>query len=400
MTISHTEISLTIQYEETLDEQARKRNTREGLTNITNSAFEFFEILESTARDILTYETLLKQNKYMYRYVLKQLLSNKHLLETFCEKCLKMENNQCTSATEADLEKIQTIDKSSILSPVYERIVRLFVTVTVSQFRKDYLRVIKREKGKALRKKVLEKRATKSSECPNIPFIKKDKSNDKDVSHLKLKAIALQNDMFYKDFKKTELIQLLKAYGKDASMRSNKKQLGETLLNILKDEKCVKMSFPHTMNDELDKSTQSDIKKTNVIPSEPKPSTSGETADTDTELPATEFVISTETISENTKSKATTHVMEKKNTRDRQPKRKGKAPKGRSKRFKKCKNIDKSDSTEDSCGICSKIYKDGQEWICCDSCGIWYHRDCVGLEEEDWVYFSSPDAVFICPMCR
>lgn len=41
MTLTQTDIFLTTQYEETLDETARKQNTVEGLTNIIDSALSF-----------------------------------------------------------------------------------------------------------------------------------------------------------------------------------------------------------------------------------------------------------------------------------------------------------------------------------------------------------------------
>ena len=397
MTTSHTDIFLTTVYENTLEETARKQNTCEGLTNITDSVFEFFETLESLTRNLMTHETLLKENKYMYRYVLNEVLTNESIKEKFKEKCIILGDESCSSEKKADRAFIQIMDES-IVSPVFERIVRLFVTVTISQFRKDYLRVIKREKGKALRKKVLEKKAQKSSDCPNISFIQKDKSDDKDVSHLKLKAIAIQNDTFYQDFKKAELIQLLKAYGKNASMRCNKKQLGETLLNTLKDEKCMKMSFPQSLNNESTEPSQLDMETCKTSTSDPKPSTSDQTTNTDADFSTTDLV--TKINSDNVSSNPSISTMENKRTKQREPKRKARQSKGKSKRLKKCKNAAHSESTEDSCGICSKTYKDGQEWICCDTCSTWYHRDCVGLQDDDWVYFSSPEAVFVCPLCR
>jgi hypothetical protein len=57
----------------------------------------------------------------------------------------------------------------------------------------------------------------------------------------KLKAMALQNDLFYTNFKKDDLMCLLKAYNEVGSKKSTKKELGETLLHVLKKDSCVKM---------------------------------------------------------------------------------------------------------------------------------------------------------------
>ncbi|KAH3858770.1 hypothetical protein DPMN_101399 [Dreissena polymorpha] len=73
---------------------------------------------------------------------------------------------------------------------VIEMKVKLFLKVIVAQFRKDYLRVIKKEKGLALRKTVVEKAEKKNTECVSIKVIKTDKSTSKQTSHFKLKAMV------------------------------------------------------------------------------------------------------------------------------------------------------------------------------------------------------------------
>jgi hypothetical protein len=58
---------------------------------------------------------------------------------------------------------------------------------SISQFRKDYLTFIKKEKGKALRKKVMEK-SKKSVKKLDINFILNDDSENKNASHYRLKS--------------------------------------------------------------------------------------------------------------------------------------------------------------------------------------------------------------------
>ena len=93
----------------------------------------------------------------------------------------------------------------------------------------------------ALRKRVTEKSNKKTNECHSMSFIQDDDSIHKDVSHLQLKAIVLQNPSFYKEFKKAELIHILKAYGKTETMKSNKIQLGQELVHVLQSDECAKM---------------------------------------------------------------------------------------------------------------------------------------------------------------
>ena len=46
-----------------------------------------------------------------------------------------------------------------------------------------------------------------------------------------------------------------------------------------------------------------------------------------------------------------------------------------------------------------KSYVENEEWICCDACSIWYHRNCVSLNDDEWAYQQNEEAVYICPMC-
>jgi hypothetical protein len=55
---------------------------------------------------------------------------------------------------------------------------------------------------------------------------------------------------------------------------------------------------------------------------------------------------------------------------------------------------------EESCGICNKSYNDEEDWICCDNCGIWFHRGCVNLDDDlEWNMLIEEGQTFTCPMC-
>jgi hypothetical protein len=42
-----------------------------------------------------------------------------------------------------------------------------------------------------------------------------------------------------------------------------------------------------------------------------------------------------------------------------------------------------SDESDENCAICYKGYVEGEDWIQCDICSLWYHRFCVNLEDGD-----------------
>jgi hypothetical protein len=68
----------------------------------------------------------------------------------------------------------------------------LFLKVSLRQFRRDYLGFLKKEKGKALRKKVSEK-------AKKVTFFMDDKSKNKEASILRFKSELIQNRKFFED---------------------------------------------------------------------------------------------------------------------------------------------------------------------------------------------------------
>ncbi|KAH3852153.1 hypothetical protein DPMN_094652 [Dreissena polymorpha] len=180
----------------------------------------------------MSYEYLCKEKKYFYRSVVCNVISSTELLEQFIRKwkvSLKSTSDTDTDSIEECLtgicESLSTICSHAIM--VFEMIVKLFLKVIVAQFRKDYLRVIKKEKGLALRKKVVEKAGKNNTECVSIKVIKTDKSTTKQTSHFKLKAMVQSGKDFYSAYKKADLQLLLKAYETEMLGMSTKKDLGE-----------------------------------------------------------------------------------------------------------------------------------------------------------------------------
>ena len=119
---------------------------------------------------------------------------------------------------------------TSHISFLLKKIVCLFVTLCTAQFRKDYLTSVRREKTKALRKRVMMKSIKKDPKV-NITFIRNDKSKNKVVSHLKLKSESIENSKFYMDFKKTDLLLLSGVYECQLPRRQSQEDIG-TIVRI------------------------------------------------------------------------------------------------------------------------------------------------------------------------
>jgi hypothetical protein len=64
--ISYDELIISGSDPESLDEIKRKQNEREGLTNITDNAFQFFTRLENLCRTKLTHFNLVEHGKNLF----------------------------------------------------------------------------------------------------------------------------------------------------------------------------------------------------------------------------------------------------------------------------------------------------------------------------------------------
>ena len=88
---------------------------------------------------------------------------------------------------------------------MYSEMLSKYIKVCALHFRKDYLLHIKREKGKAHRKKVMKKKEKQTVSTLTINEIISDKSNGKTISHLKIKAGVIENCEYFLDKKFTKI---------------------------------------------------------------------------------------------------------------------------------------------------------------------------------------------------
>lgn len=216
----------------------------------------FFEILEQQTRFYLSYKTLVKYNKHLYRYVCDQLLNDTKLVELFTQchlflrPAIEFDGTHPEEIKVPDTACISSIceglaQKTTDLCFLYNKIVSLFVAVSVGQFRKDYLTSVRREKTKSLRKRVMEK-SKKTQQNIDFAFISQDSSENKLASHLKLKSECLLNTKFYMNFTKKELHLLTEAYGCKVSQRKSKEEIGSIFTQKL--QQCSKIPNPEILN--------------------------------------------------------------------------------------------------------------------------------------------------------
>ncbi|KAK3083502.1 hypothetical protein FSP39_024334 [Pinctada imbricata] len=292
------------------------------------------------------------------------------------------------------------------LEIVFKLILSLYVKVSVSQFRKDLVQAIKLEKTKALRKRVGEKKKKKKQEVKfNYDYILSDISPGKEKSHMQLKSKAMLNEPLL-HFSKNDLLAVAKLYGLKISTRSTVEVITKTLFEKIKS--CDSMpNTAHVQSTTTEPVSTEDFElrdihtcesvlssHTNIgseeeeeqlclaseIHSEPQPSTSG------SEVPCHPPTLEIEP----SKLESTSI-----------PKRRGGKRKGRISRKKSSKRRQTSDEVDVKCKVCMCIFiDDNEDSICCDSCDLWFHRKCVGLQDEkDWEAMSNPTTIYTCPLC-
>jgi hypothetical protein len=113
---------------------------------------------------------------------------------------------------------------------LFQCAVILYLKVSFSQFRKTYLTYLKKEKGIALRKKVMKKNKQMPKSF-NITFFNEDNSSNKEVSMLRLKSELMQNRNFLNEhsFTKKDLILICQ----QNKIKVSAQQMKDAIINVL-----------------------------------------------------------------------------------------------------------------------------------------------------------------------
>ncbi|CAG2191642.1 unnamed protein product [Mytilus edulis] len=116
----------------------------------------------------------------------------------------------------------------------------------------------------------------------------------------------------------------------------------------------------------------------------------------------TQTVSDTTTVSTSTKSKHATYSEATpstyiRNTSATQPRRRKRKSKFTTKSKRKSSKTEKKEEKESVCPLCKCIYIDGDAWITCDLCDLWYDRKCLKLNDDQWHNLEGSD--WYCPEC-
>ncbi|CAC5421055.1 unnamed protein product [Mytilus coruscus] len=223
----------------------------EFISSVSNLLSQYYGLRQNltTERKFLTSVMFNIQSRHLHDLSIQVTCKETHQLRTLPEEI---------SPAGRDFES-NVNDFSStwdIVNDIFKEIVYNFDSILISmpkvcdlfisQFRKDYLSYLKKEKDVALRKKVMQK-SLKSVKKLDMKFIIDDNSSDKSASHFRLKSELVTQESIFKDstFTKAQLQTLGKAYGVTLLSKLKKEDMAKELASAINQAQCVQ--FPNEL---------------------------------------------------------------------------------------------------------------------------------------------------------
>ncbi|KAJ8310830.1 hypothetical protein KUTeg_012695 [Tegillarca granosa] len=374
LTTSYSDLENNSNFMGTLHETKRKQNLTEGLTNITDSAFLYAKELEEKRNCIQTVHNFHVYGSDFLKYCHSVLLDNSVLFNKWRNLFSKFEildKYLFTSVKNAE----------NSLQELYADVILRFCRIADNQFRKDILHQVGKTKSERLRKRV-DSKSTSKSEL-NMKFIYEDKSDEKHSTHLKLKSkIFDDGKLCFNKFAKTDLSKLCKAYEIQFASRDSVDTLKEKLCAVIPERDkitfAVHLKKVSVIHEPVQESTSQSTELGEPGPSsdlgEPQPGPS-----TSTEAPSVGDPVSISASQTKSKLKKRKSVFSK-TSRNKK--------KGKSTRENEDKTI---------CPICKNEYLQHEEWLACDICDTWYHRNCTTISGNEWNNIGETD--WYCAEC-
>lgn len=235
------------------------------------------------------------------------------------------------------------------------------------------------------------------------------------MSHLKLKAGVIDNDDYFCDpkYTKKDLHKLCEAYEIIVAKSKNKKQLNDCLVTAIK--QCDSMLTPQIFSDMTETNVDA-ASIANQLAAESSSMTGGQQSKgkgkgrgkrtkqilslADTDSPSTSYEAPIN-LSSNVR------VLEEGQKKEEKGKGKGKrnVKISRSKRTSKKQKRNQGESLDEHgnncCSVCLGKNEDSSDWIQCDNCDNWVHRQCAGITvPEEWDNYTNEAATFFCSFCQ
>ncbi|CAG2199801.1 PIF1 [Mytilus edulis] len=372
LTKNYTELVQDSKYKKTLLETHRKQSLSQGLTNITDETYEFILKVDEKRLSVQQEKVFHLYGADFLSHCHNVLLKDTNLFNIW--RILFQSFDYCNNYL-----RIVHQTAEQCLHELFEDVVHRFCRIADNQFRKDFLMTVGKSKTESLRKRVDSKHSkTVAPSILNMKNIYNDKSVSKQSTHFKLKsAIFDQGNSAFVNFVKNDLLKLCKSYDIKMSCSSSN--------DVIKQKLCSKIpslegfSHPQYLQQAVSDTTtvSTSTKSKHATSSEATQSTSGEATPS-------------------TPSEATPSTSIR-NTSATQPRRRKRKSKFTTRSQRKSSKTENKEEKETVCPLCQSVYIDGDDWIACDLCDLWYDRKCLNLNDDQWDDLEGSD--WYCPDC-
>jgi transcriptional regulator len=211
----------------------QKQNARNSLLNITDKAAQFFLLLTNMLSHQLTLQGLKVHSSDLLNVVCRQVSEDQSLYKLWCDM-LKQESDDEYDASTLDL----------YMRDMYTDVTMRFIRVCAKQFRKDIKDVLKIGKKEAHRKEIVSIHAQRKTHPSNMKFndVLVGNEQEKEKSHISMKLAVLNNKKFFmtRDFNKSALITLCRAYNLNLQLgKLKKEELNDILVKAISKETAM-----------------------------------------------------------------------------------------------------------------------------------------------------------------
>ncbi|KAG1664800.1 hypothetical protein GQR58_019668 [Nymphon striatum] len=191
------EAANTNEHESLVDVEMRQFTSR-GLTNVTDSLFNFFLKLIEESMTVFVHENLMAFGKTMYNTRLEHILQNQSLYSHFISVVVNSSSRTPVEEFDKDQDINSILEKMVLVSSqtccLFKELVEKYLMVLLAQFRKDFKSSLRVEKTMEHRKQIKVSKPSKNQTRKMVRnYVKKTSRYSWDVANLERAAYAIFN---------------------------------------------------------------------------------------------------------------------------------------------------------------------------------------------------------------
>ncbi|KAH3712409.1 hypothetical protein DPMN_072109 [Dreissena polymorpha] len=356
---------------DSLMDTIRKQCTNKGLTHISDELYQFFVKLCEICLTLLIDKNLNEKGELLFDHCFTEIKRSTELTDLFTHACSVSNAMESTgqslilpSENSHQIEAVMNgiLKKVSIMEYLFTLVIKKFLFIMLVQFRADLIQAFEVAKTMSHRQQIqLRKKKEESLKSITFKTITDDNTDRKHMSHSLLQGMLLRKTAILEPMTKPQLLVLCKAYNLPAKTQSKKAESVKVLTEGILNSQCMSKTevfVPHAST-----SAQEPVPSTSTMSScsthdSGEPTTHTSRGNVSEAIPITSVlelpILDMETV----------------------------------------------ESDEELCKVCHTKGKSNVEWIQCNSCNQWLHRNCAGLRSKaKWNKFQDEGIPFMCTEC-